>query len=865
MRYLKQRDLFLKELNTGLIKYTEDDIKSINEVLQNDIAWGDSLLGRLINSIIRKAKVGVNLVRMESVSKSIYSLFDSLVSDSVISEMENPSKIKLIRFAMIMMIADLEKSAADEGDMVLNSDVEMAENVSEIKKITDRIIAGGEKDIDRIIEKSKGELTEDEISLLIKDKDKLMGALKAFRESLNEIEPDESKSDKEGVDSKKESSDTSTMVKNFTSLYKILFYYNEMKSTKIKPEVTKKQDIGEKDLKDTQKVKQPVKEKQPVVESINEQISTELDRVLKPVHSYFKQYFSFSKKESERKSEFYNLIGNESNKAPLLKIYGIIRKKAGIKEGLVDMLTKPEAIADKIYALYQITKTKESGDFEGVDNLMKSEIASFNSTMNEILKPKKVDTEKVDTEKAEDKKESPVAKTESRLHRYDRFINEEAEEKTGWYSKVNEFWRNVFLKKFDDIEKYNLTQEQIDELSKKAESISKNSKFVKISGQDPIIEIVRLFNRAYNIHTVNVIPSGRSDGRVSNKTFREYQYVGSGGGGRPAAAGTVEPGIGPYRNVALFSKWENAVLDILSSSKYRVIFDKSTTIKVGDAESKDGFGPKLKNFMNDMLYGDKQQYGTNQHDFVNKYFELGGEDIKQDQLEMPNTGDSAENAKVSDKVKTPVLEFKDVDAVDVKIGQVVRIIYRDDENNERSTYGYVYSDKPGKFYMKLGRNTDFFRKYLPSNVKISNKLNQMSEDIFLVKLRDGKLKKGGDYTFADSLNISKYTKDKTVEKKTMRIKPTKVSVLKDGDKDYIIEKPRGFSKKDSSNKWIDIYNGGVGTSESKGGTNVESDALKALVKLGHSEKNSKDAIAKAKKLGNYSDSGELVKAAIKNM
>ena len=57
---------------------------------------------------------------------------------------------------MIMMIADLEKSAADEGDMVLNSDVEMAENVSEIKKITDRIIAGGEKDIDRIIEYSYG-------------------------------------------------------------------------------------------------------------------------------------------------------------------------------------------------------------------------------------------------------------------------------------------------------------------------------------------------------------------------------------------------------------------------------------------------------------------------------------------------------------------------------------------------------------------------------------------------------------------------------------------------------------------------------------------------------------------------------------
>lgn len=803
MRYLKKRDLFLKGLNTGLIKYTEDDIKSINEVFQNDIAWGDSLLGRLINSIIRKVKIGINLVRMESVIKSIYSLFDSLVTDSVISKMENPSKIKLIRFAMIMIVSELEKSAANEDDMILNSEVEMAENVDEIKKITDRIISNGEEDIDRIIEKSKGELTKEEISLLVKDKDKLIGALKAFRESLNEIEADESKDDK-SIETKNESPDISIIIKNFTSLYKILFLYNEMNSSKVKSGVNKNQNMGENDLKDTKNFKQSPKDKKQVVESINEQISTELDRVLKPIHSYFKQYLSFPKNSNERNNEFYNLINNESNKAQLLKIYNIIKKKSGINESLVDMLTKPEAIADKIYELYQVTKTKKSGDFEGVDNLMKHEISIFNSTMDEILKSK--NNERVDTEKIENRKEN-VAKTESRIHRYNGFINEEFEEKSGWYSKVNEFWRNVFLKKFDDIEKYKLTQEQIDELSKEAELISKKTKFVKISGKDPIIEIVRLFNRAYRIHTVSVIPSGRSDGRVSNKTFREYQYVGEGGGGgRPAGAGTVEPGIGPYRNIALFSKWENAVLDILSSSKYRVIFDKSTTIKIGDTEGKDGFGPKLRNFMNDMLYGNKQQYGTNQHEFVNRYFSLYGDDIKKHQLEIPNSGDLTENAKVSDKVKTPVIEFKDVEIIDIKRGQIIRILYRDDQNNERSTYGYVYSDKPGNFYMKLGRNTDFFRKYLPSNVKINNNLNQLSEDIFLVKLKDGKLKKGVDYTFTDSLNISKYTKNKTVEKKTIKIKPTKLSVLRDGDNDYIIDKPRGFSEKDSSNNWIDIYN-----------------------------------------------------------
>jgi hypothetical protein len=49
-----------------------------------------------------------------------------------------------------------------------------------------------------------------------------------------------------------------------------------------------------------------------------------------------------------------------------------------------------------------------------------------------------------------------------------------------------------------------------------------------ISDIDPVIEICKIFNRAHKLHTTQVIPSGRNNGKVSNMTFREYTSFGGG-------------------------------------------------------------------------------------------------------------------------------------------------------------------------------------------------------------------------------------------------------------------------------------------------------------------------------------------------
>ena len=51
-------------------------IPKTNEAFANDVNWGDSWVGRLINSIARKVKVKFNLKRIDSLSKRLKDLFD---------------------------------------------------------------------------------------------------------------------------------------------------------------------------------------------------------------------------------------------------------------------------------------------------------------------------------------------------------------------------------------------------------------------------------------------------------------------------------------------------------------------------------------------------------------------------------------------------------------------------------------------------------------------------------------------------------------------------------------------------------------------------------------------------------------------
>ena len=61
---------------------------SVNEVFTNEIPWGDSLIGRLINSISRKSSIAFDMRTIDGQIKRLRSLFDQLVEARYISVSE---------------------------------------------------------------------------------------------------------------------------------------------------------------------------------------------------------------------------------------------------------------------------------------------------------------------------------------------------------------------------------------------------------------------------------------------------------------------------------------------------------------------------------------------------------------------------------------------------------------------------------------------------------------------------------------------------------------------------------------------------------------------------------------------------------
>ena len=807
MKYLKNRDIYLKEINTGIQKYKETgDISAINEVLQNDIAWGDSLLGRLINSIIRKVKIGINLVKIQSVIKTLYSEFDKMVAGSVVNELSPEMKIYFIKMVIFELIKEVELSAADPNDFIINDKsvkADKPESLDEIKKSIDAAIELAEGEIGKVIQGSKGVVGEKEIADFEADRNSLIKALKLYRESLDKIDSKSETSD-EKTDVKPNTIDSvyPKMIENFTSVYNIMLFYSKLKAEAAKnadkKNIEKPVEKEEDKLQQTKKTN-VVNKKQEVIKDsfvINENQSPELLKAIKPLYDYSKQFLAFPEDENRRKDEFNNLVGNEQNKGPIVKIYSLIRKKSGVNENLTQMLTKPEAMADKIYVLYQVTKTKEAGDFMGAESI-KGEIAKFNSTMKEILSFKSVDN-KEKVQDNNDTKEPISDKKESMIFKYVDFINEADEISSvenvsdGWYERAKEFWKEVFLGNFKNIEKYHLSDENINSLMAEVDKVAKGGKFVKIESKDPVMEITRLFNRAYRLHTTKKIPSGRKDGKVSNKTELEYD----------------EMGPNSFRNIAVFSKWQDAVYDVLGNPKYKSIFNEGSTIQIGDGDPVRNFGKLLARFMNDMLDKNKMYNDGEQQRLIADYFKI--KDIKHEELNASGfASDSENNSQISSGIKDISVDFVETDKVNpLKKGQMIKIETINRDGKTVNYFAYVYSTKDGN-YMKIGNNVQYIKKYLPTNVSFKTNQGDKNNDIHLIRLDKGLIQK--DQPFEKSgLNISDYLRNggKTTKFDTIKFKVKKLSILKDEEsKDYIVEEPKMFlDKKDGKKDWKDIYN-----------------------------------------------------------
>lgn len=769
MKYLKYREPFLKS-------------DQVDEALANDIPWGDSLLGRLINSVIRKAKIGYNLTKMETVVDRLKGEFDKLIAESVISGAGDDIKLKIEKIKISALLGTLKKSI-DDGD-----------DIKKIKRITSEAISN--------VESFKPTLPESE-----KMKSELLSNLQEFQKFLDEMDTDseEKEEEKEKID---DYSKTDKMIENLKHLSKIIEISSSDEPTKIEksekpiPEVGKyylcnidnivsvifinglKNDFNKKPLEkgfisaskytngrwvpqnpiktetifkevsingellNDEDVKKAKLSKVPVLKVgenfFSKKSASKLESMIfesnDPEVEKFKKSISLLSKNQKGVSiskEFINDLINSFTSDPESKgkegvlntpkyilvnlyreIYSCIKGDRSktiqgselVSESFEDLRKDRSkiSVAGELIARFYISsfQFEKSGKSKNPDLL--KEISSFNSTLKGILESG-MDLPDY-RKKKEENVENPEEKKENIL-RYNRFlsINEADEVVTKDVEKSENPTSIKFYKTFN-LEKWAISNEEIPVLERQLAKLEKGAKKVTINGMDPIMEVVKLFNRAYKLHTTSVIPSGRSGGKVSNKTFQEYTNMG-GGGGTPES-----PGTGPWRNNVIFDKWESAVLDVLKDPKYRSIFNEGTVIKVGEGDERKNAGKMLLKFMNDMLDDNKLYKSGAQKEFIEKYF-----NIKVDEKGLGIGNDTKENNENSKNIKEKNLSFIEVNEIpDGKLFEsnedILRsffcILFENEKGEKTRRYIWIHKITDNAVYFKYSNSFFTFNKYV---------------------------------------------------------------------------------------------------------------------------------------------------------
>ena len=827
MKYLSNRDEFLKRSLNKIEEYKsiEDKLDTINEgesgPFANDIPWNDSLLGRLINSAIRKAKIGANLLRIKAVNRRLEDAFEDLLGSSLTAEMSDEDKKNKNKVLVFKFLEELEKEVKAGG------------NVGEIKRLTDAAI----KNISGIEDLENKES-------LIKQLEDFKKFLEQFKDNEGGKEGEDEEGEEEGEEkgkgegegenkevvvekgSKTSESVYPTMIKTLKSLALVLSHYKEVKMGDVKkPEnlnkaklkyttvagdtIEKIQKNTKANLKkltaaDIRSKNTQVLVKYPkdnsimpaglvllmesfMFEAIGEGGSPDRANI-KGGEDHLTQAFTKLKKAIETLEspkdkgvgvdvKFLNEITSKSldtkNKEIIKSLFTEVnRYLVGDKKATLNAATDPlykesiEIISDKnkkIVVAEKIARfTKRALQFDGEGlygglgetgkNLqpfvegMKSIMAikpteakpaeeTTKFKVGDVVKWKNKEGKEISkkiekikdgsyyftTEAGEEysKKESDLTK-ESVIVKYSSFLSyiKEADENKAsadedteasdpvvmtTSQKIIDYWEKKI-----DVKEFTLERTEVDKISANFEKMNKKDGEVVIQGVDPVMEIVKIFNRAYKLHTTQVIPTGRSGGKVSNKTFMEYTCFGN---GTPAGAG--ESG-GPYRNDKIFNQWENAVQNIMKSTKYQKLFRSETQLKSETGKVIEKAGLYLGKFMRDMLDGDTLYKNGAQNKFIEKYF---GELPPDASPYIEGSDDSKVNDKTSTEMPDPLnLQFKKdpikMEKLDEMSGSFFACGTKDDKGKDKQIYFYVQSVDATHAYVTYCESFNFFKRYI---------------------------------------------------------------------------------------------------------------------------------------------------------
>lgn len=882
MKHLKKRDNYLQQLNERKKWQSQKDLQFINEAFKNEIKWGDSLLGKLVNWVIRKIGIGAKLLKMPAVVNALKEQFDNLIATSSYSDVSKDQQIKITE----IQISEILKALANA--------VEAGEEVGVLIEMTTDVI-----------EQLKSLKVTEESE---EKKQDILERLEKFLEFLNSLKQEETGSDsKSGEEGSKSgqltwSNSYSTVIKNLTALQLLLTNYKSVKlvdTSKSKKQeiihVVKAGDTLEKIQKNTvvnkdkltldeikkinsqvlSKYIESAKKMNTTVDKINLAVGTKIilsrptatgtseSLIFEADVAYTTQQLKsqtgnpkggqVTSTESHATQAFKKLLVSiQTLENPKEKGYGItsqfimdilnnkkegkstiknlyreilrflIGDKKATLNAPVDPLYKEsfQTISDKNKVVVVAEKiarfSKRALQFDG-ENLygsygnLATPLKDFVESLKSLMK---IDPKELTIEK----------KQESQVFRYDGFIRliKEADE-AATSDKIKEYFNENL-----DIDAFIIEEEEVRRIEQEIEDKAKSPKELVIRGMNPIIEIVRIFNRAYKIHTTAVIPVGTTDGTVNPQTWAEYTAFGY-SSGEPSA--TTD---GPYRNNKVFNQWEQGVFDILADTKYAPIFAVGTKVDDGSGNIKEGAGVALRQLMLDLLDGDELYKGDSdggvQKRAINKYFGDVSKDYFEDEPQegylsykgpdgKPDLGIITGNAN---KIKTSKIKFTSVKNIltndSIKNNQfrgtIFCVVGKNSSGKIDNHYFYVYSGKGSNYFALVSETLFDLRKilikYQPSmtldkgdlgtidlleknSAGVMPLMSTMISATTLQKLKDGSIK---------SLTINSVFKDKDGKEKTNIMKLTEVKnpsfVIKELDDEGSVELFKANNEKNNN-------------------------------------------------------------------
>lgn len=833
MRHLHSRDNYLKNINERKIIQQDKMLEDLTTKLileenapgsgafGNNVKWGDSLLGRFINFVIRKIGVGVDMGRISLVSKQMKSQFERLVSESAIRTLSKEDQEDISKVQISSILGVLKKSVDD------------GEKVSKIKDIT-------QSTIDNLELLEVSEKSEESKKVIIAALEEFLKFLEKYKDSDGKGGPlsedadkttDDAEESEKGKPGDKISIKTGypTMVKNLKSLSLVLANYKKFKPKAIisAPEdyfyITKGGETIETIQKDVKINKNKLaieqiwstnaKNLEPYTikadKSKMDKNKLQLGKDIKIKLALVKESFIFEEGPIQT-----TMVGDKSGigtggskdrnvgtgkEDHLTQAYNKLKKSCEILEdpkdkGIGVTFDFLKTITDKsvdeesklvIKSLYKEILRYLIGDKKATlnapaDSLFVESIDTIKDKNKKIIVAEKIarftmraiqfdgqnlyaglgdlgkplqqfvdsmkELKKIDPEELKE----VVKKQESKLLKYDSYLTlireaegddaqvkgdeaqAQGENKEDKSTEISKEIKEYFDENLD-FDAFLLSEEEVKEVEEKVEDASKKQgKSIVINGMNPIIEIVRLFNRAYKLHTTDVIPGARTDGAVDRLTYNEYTAFGSSSGAPSATE------HGPYRHKKTFNIWEDAVFDILADTRFSPVFAKETVLDDGGGNVREGAGVALRQLMTDLLDGDNlyksssdsRGEGGAQKRAIEKYFgetattffetnsdvQLGMVDKKTNKNDMEINNTTADAITVSNLqfTKSSSLTSDDVLKESKFRFTTLQVNGKDSEGKIVRWYLFVNEMANDKYYVMVSKTMAWFRNIIQS-------------------------------------------------------------------------------------------------------------------------------------------------------